>query len=528
MRSIPCVMTWELLRHGRWQMLMAFLGANLLSLLILMGLRVHGPIDPDDQGLIVVQLILIELQPVLFAVAILASIHPTSRFYTLPVSASTIVAWKMIPAMVLIFLQSIASTAALNWLFGLHWPLWGPAFLSSVSLAMIFAALWYAERSIYLPFCVAFGALIIGLWYKSRWGPISNFPNRIWSTVTVPEMATMLLFAVASYFVAVVGISRSRCGETLGATFDWTWLEKIVNGNFQHRADGTGRFETPQAAHFWCEWTKKGWLLPAVVLLGLVFGVAGWTALNRDPADLIDGLVGGGMMLSCLGMLGGIVIGNTGAVDTNYEMGSFLGTRPLSDRDLSTITLKVLGRSVLISWLFWCIAFVGVASLQWLSGDLGRSLNFRSLHWWYLPVTLLGAWIANATVASLSLTGQNSMWVRLIASVFAGYIGLAVISKFQGYDTQQRLVGVTVILTGIAMGAISVALLVAALRRSAINLQTALAASIIWSVLSAAIVIEAFRLHVPPSAIVLLIGIVSFSVSPLAAAPLAVAWNRHR
>lgn len=528
MRSIPCVMTWELFRHGRWQMLMAFLGANLLSLLILMGLRVHGPIDPDDQGLIVVQMILIEFQPVLFAVAILASIHPTSRLYTLPVPTSTIVAWKMIPAMVLIFVESIASTAALNWLFGLHWPLWGPALLSSVSLAMIFAALWYADRSIYLPFCVAFGALIIGVWYKSRWGPISNFPNRIWSSVTVSEMATMSLFCVASYVIAVIGVSRSRCGETLGADCERGWSENIANWNVQFRVGGTGRFETPQAAHFWCEWTRKGWLLPAVLLVALTFGLAGWTAFSRDPAQLIDGLVAAGLMLPALGMLGGIVIGNTGATDTNYEMGSFLGTRPLSDRDLSTITLKVLGRSVLISWLLWCIAFVGVAGLQWLSGDLGRSLNFRSLHWWYLPVTLLGAWIANATVASLSLTGQNSKWVRLFASVFAGYIGLALISKFQTGDTQQNIVGVTIILTGIAMGAISVSLLVAALRRSAIDLQTALAASIIWSVLSAAIVIEAFRLHAPPSAMVLLIGIVSFAVSPVAAAPLAIAWNRHR
>ena len=117
-------------------MLLAVLGANLLSLLLLTALRMDGPLDLDDPGFVVMQMILIQFQPLLFAVAIFASMDLTTRSYVLPIPTSTLVAWKMIPSMVLMFIESIISSLALNWLFGLHWPLWGPAFLSAVSLAI--------------------------------------------------------------------------------------------------------------------------------------------------------------------------------------------------------------------------------------------------------------------------------------------------------------------------------------------------------------------------------------------------------
>ncbi len=65
MRSIPYAMTWELLRRGSWQMLLAVLGANLLSLLFLTALRMDGPLDLDDPGLVVMQMVLIQFQPIL-------------------------------------------------------------------------------------------------------------------------------------------------------------------------------------------------------------------------------------------------------------------------------------------------------------------------------------------------------------------------------------------------------------------------------------------------------------------------------
>ncbi len=528
MRSIPYAMTWELLRRGRWQMLLAVLGANLLSLLFLTLLRMDGPLDLDGPGLITMQLVLIQFQPLLFAVAIFASIDLTSRSYVLPIPTSTLVAWKMIPSVILMFLESILSALALNWLFGLHWPIWGPAFLSAVSLAMILAALWYAQGSIYLPFCVAIGGTIIGLWYKSRWGLIFALPTHAWSSVSPLEAITMLLFAAASYFVAVAGVTRSRRGDVLGADGAWLWLDGLFNWTFETRADTDLRFATPQEAHFWCEWTKKGWVLPAVVSCGLLFGLAAWIVFSRKPADMMEALVAGGGILSAIGMLGGILVGNMGPTDSSYEMGSFLGTRPLTDRDLSTTTLKVLAKSVLYSWFIWAVAFGVAASIQWFSGDLMNSQVFRDLRWWYLPLTLLGAWIANSVIASLSLTGHSSLWVKTACVVFACYVAVMLSSKLLDYQSRAWVLGGLMVVTGIAAGAISIYLVVAARKNSLISPQFMILGASLWMALSAVIITESLRSHIPLSAVVLLIGVASLAISPLAAAPLAVTWNRHR
>jgi hypothetical protein len=528
MRSIPYAMTWELLRRGSWQMLLAVLGANLLSLLFLTALRMDGPLDLDDPGLVVMQMVLIQFQPILFAVAIFASMELSSRSYVLPIPTSTLVAWKMIPSVVLMLLESILSALALNWLFGLHWPIWGPAFLSAVSLVMILAALWYAQGSIYLPFCVGIGGTIIGLWYKSRWGPIFTLPTHAWSSVSPLEAITMILFVVASYFVAVAGVTRSRRGEVLGADGAWLWLDRLFNWAFDTRTHNELRFATPLEAHFWCEWTKKGWVLPAVVSIGLLFGLAAWTIFSRKPADMIEALIAGGGILAAMGMLGGILVGNTGPTDSSYEMGSFLGTRPLTDRDLSTTTLKVLAKSVLYSWLIWAVAFGVVASIQWFSGDLMNSQIFRELRWWYLPITLLGAWIANSVIASLSLTGHSSLWVKITCVVFACYVAVILSSKLLDHHSRAWVIGGLMVLTGIAAGAISIYLVIAARKNSLITPSFMILGSCLWAIMIIVIIAESFRSLVPPAIVVLLSGVASLAISPLAAAPLAVTWNRHR
>ena len=84
------------------------------------------------------------------------------------------------------------------------------------------------------------------------------------------------------------------------------------------------------------------------------------------------------------------------------------------------------------------------------------------------------------------------------------------------------------VVTGIAAGAISIYLVVAARKNSLISPQFMILGASLWMALSAVIITESLRSHIPLSAVVLLIGVASLAISPLAAAPLAVTWNRHR
>lgn len=529
MRSIPYVMAWELVRRGRWQMLLAALGANLMPFLLLTALRMEGPLDPNDLAMITMQMILIIFQPAVFAAALFSAIDSTPRSYTLPVPTATLVAWKMIPAMVLMFLESAISIAAVNLFYQLNWPIWGPSLLSSVTVAMVIASVWFSERTIFLPFCVAIAGGISGLWYKSRWGAIFAVPTHVWVSVTPLEIATMALLVGASYWIAVIGVSRNRRGETLSSEGTWVWLDRILNWTFDFRADRAVRFATPQEAHYWAEWTKKGLLLPGIVVFYLVVAFGGWLIFSRNPSDMIDGLIGGGAMLLALGMVGGLAIGNTGRPDSDFEMGSFLATRPLTNRDFAKITLDVIAKSVVFSWAIWAVAFGLVIAIQWATGDLAKSPDLQRLSWWYVPGTLVGAWITNAAVGSLSLTGHSSSWVKVTCAVFAVVVGVSLASKLLDKPSQAWLINGMMVVMGIGFAAISIFLIKAAHRRALIASQTTMLAVIGWVVLAAVITIESFRSSaVTPAVAILLVGIASLAVSPLAAAPLAVTWNRHR
>ena len=59
----------------------------------------------------------------------------------IPAPTSVVVAWQLLPAMAATALECLLSTAVINALFKVNWPLWGPALFMSVALAA-FAAIF--------------------------------------------------------------------------------------------------------------------------------------------------------------------------------------------------------------------------------------------------------------------------------------------------------------------------------------------------------------------------------------------------
>jgi hypothetical protein len=50
MRSIPLAITWEMLKRGRWGLLLGALGANALPVFLFAALAHDGATDPADQS----------------------------------------------------------------------------------------------------------------------------------------------------------------------------------------------------------------------------------------------------------------------------------------------------------------------------------------------------------------------------------------------------------------------------------------------------------------------------------------------
>ncbi len=366
-------MTWESFRRGRWRLVGGALAANALPAIVLAALHFQEGLSPREPSTVQIHYMMMQLNMFMFGATVFAVQGSPSRLYALPVTTATIVAWHLLPAMVVMVFESVLSTVALNAIFDLGWPLWGPALFLAVMLAGINAAIWLTEKSAWTVLAIALVAAAFGFWFKSRFGPLFSPPQRLWTELTAPEVFTMAVAGLLAYAVGVLGV-RGIAAPIVGPK-SGSSPGSIGCSTLRPRLGAP--FSSPLAAQFWFEWRRKGWMMPASVVLLLTFGLAIWLIFSRDPLALMGGVVAGGGILSLLGFVGGVLVGNCGPNDANYEMGQFLATRPMMSSDMARTLLKTAGLSTLMAWTAWAVA--GAHGLWDSSGlAMGSEVGRRS------------------------------------------------------------------------------------------------------------------------------------------------------
>src|SRR6476646_4432533 len=125
MRSIPATMTWEILRRGGWPLALATLAAIALPTMILMALRHDGFVDPQDRSMLIMHIVVANNTMLLIGVALFSAQGRISRLYAYPLRTSSIVAWRLLPAMAIMAAMVALCLAILNLLFNLNWPVCG-------------------------------------------------------------------------------------------------------------------------------------------------------------------------------------------------------------------------------------------------------------------------------------------------------------------------------------------------------------------------------------------------------------------
>jgi hypothetical protein len=531
MRSIPAALAWELFARGKWNLLGAFLTGNALTMVMLAALLLRDGIDPQDRSMITIHVTTQLVNATLFAAALLSAMGNPSRLRAFPAPTSVIVAGQLLPAMAAMALECLLATAMFNAVFKVNWPLWGPALFMPVALAAFAAMYWLTEKSpwhfIILGIPVLAGVMI---WFPSRYGMIFHAPaTRMWRQVTAGEIATMLAMAGASYYAAIVGVARIRCGEFMKTPEFFRWLARL----FDPAPDAGLPFRTPAQAQFWFEWRRKGWGLPAIVVMAWFFGLVGWLLFNRNAHELFTGAITAGALLPLGGLIVGMIFGNAGPNEGKLEMGHFLATRCMTSPDMSRTMLKAAGISVLIAWVLWAAALMALYAILLLANVAPRPVLPGDAGWWYFPLTLLGTWLALTFTATIGQAGRPILFGILFCGVPALTIGFTLISGF-ALTPQARTTlgqGVTT-LVGLIFVLGTVWAFAAARRRSMIGSPTIWAAIGGWGALCILLVLFwsqhrnehftslPFFVHV--------IGLLALVVFPLAAAPLALAWNRNR
>jgi hypothetical protein len=527
MRTIPISMTWEILSRGRWNLVLSTLGANVLPALILLALRHEGPVGSQDPSMLIMHIVVMLNNVLFFGTALLVAQGRISQLYTYPLRTSAMVAWRLLPAMVIIALQMVVSIATLNVLFDLSWPIWGPAMMAAVAIAAAQAAVWLTEKSTHWSIAaLTIVGAVFGLWFRSRYGGMLSDPTHYWQQVTPADAFAMLAMAATAYWIAVVAVARNRRGDPPLSLGFIDWLERTFNS----APAVDKRLDTPFRAQCWFEWQRKGWVMPLGVIFGLAAGLIAWLLASRRAEDLFLGLLLGGGVLWFFGFIGGLIFGNAGPNDSNYTMGHFMAARPMSDVDMARAILRTAFKSLFLAWSIWALAFVVVCGCLAASG-YGSVLKYpNEVSRWHLPATFFGPWMVASTLISLGLAGRTKYITQFLCIGVAAVCAIALASKFSlSSSTQLLLAQSFAVLLGTALLIASVTVFTAALRRRLIQPSTVWAAACAWV---AATVVIAFQVPAETESrflgYLLIAALVALAVAPVAGAPLALSANRHR
>jgi hypothetical protein len=310
--------------------------------------------------------------------------------------------------------------------------------------------------------------------------------------------------------------------------------------------DASPPFSSAAAAQFWFEWRQKGLILPATFAAFALFVVVAYAlgSFRNGNYELLHLCIGYGVGLGPIAAIVGLILGHSDVASSNAECGTFLGARPMSNAALSAVALKAAGVSLLLTWSAWTLCLIGTTLLLYatqgaepvvdLWTDHGRfAREFAVLKLWYaaflIAAYLFSAWTPLALGMSLVQTGRQGWIVGVsVGSLVALLTGLFL---WVGLSEGRVMIPIELVrlLIGGAACLFTGLMFAAAYRRRFITDRMVGLAIVGWLVLC--VVAGGVRWQVgswSPTALVMMAGMLALPLAPLAASPLALAWNRHR
>jgi hypothetical protein len=209
-------------------------------------------------------------------------------------------------------------------------------------------------------------------------------------------------------------------------------------------------------------------------------------------------------------------------------MGSFLSSRPCSSKQFSDAILKTAALSAIVSWSMWFVVFGASLLTLWLMKLSPTSYMPKDVGVLFIPMTILGPWIAMANLGMIGLSGRGTkiLFPLVIGSVCYCVL-FGVIRHFS--DILSAMQFHTACTTALAMLLVVVTLVafVQAQKQKHLSLIT----SVFAGLASCGLVVAAVALRPAGASFIYYPCAVLFAtlvVAPIACMPLAIAWNRHR
>jgi hypothetical protein len=558
MRSAALPLAWQLWRRHRVGL--SVLAASWVALPLLVGALIAAGVHPSAAFAWILWPLLVALCYVVavFSLALDADLAlPDSgfpaRLFTLPVPTRSLVVWPMV------FGTVAMACFWTPWTLAFRWPgevritpiPWWPGFLLAAILAWMQATLWLPVPAAW----VRLAALLVSVGILGAAGIAADREG-------VPEWTIAVGFSfalLAAYGTAYIGIRRARHGEIP----DWRWWARLADVVTRIRR-GRGRtLPSPGDALVWMvERRLRGWILPlltawclvpalflpwiedALALLAAAPDHPGFAAAVRAvsiPGVLLLNLL---IIPPGLATLLGNDLGRLTLSGNGYAISPFLATRPVRTATLVFAKLRLVVRCTLASWAILLPVALGRFVL---GGKYAQAADSDFVRYWgpvgacgLLALTIAAlvglTWTQAVKALWAGLTGR--LWVaaaNLILSLTLGVAASAVLARLKEHPESRAaffalaswLAGAGVVLKVAAAGWV---LRVVGRRRL---MPSAFLVALVAGWVAAAAVLAALLCilisgeWVPPH--LLALGAMLFvPLTRVAAAPLAVEWNRHR
>jgi hypothetical protein len=462
------------------------------------------------------------------------SLYP-ARMFTLPVSSSALAGWPMLYGAVAMASLWLATAYLAFWPAGVDIPLVWPAVFAATFLAWTQVVTWMAYPVPGLRMIVAV-LLLVAVGTVGIVAVELKPPESLMVAVFAPQLPL-------AFFAARAAIVWARRGDVPDWRRAFARLGQASDALFRsHRS-----FPSPIRAQVWYEWRHHGRSLPTWVGILLPFELALLFLAGKTSVFVLLTLLGVLLTPPVLAAFVAATVHRASPLGSDANgMATFIATRPLTSSALIAAKLSVAIWSTIATWLLVVVAVpvaLGLSGTWPIVVDCARQVRDDIGTSRTVVVMLLGL---AALVAAT--------WKRLVLSLYIGLSGRTWLMRTYVGLTLAFLVAIIPILEWVYLSSdvrrllwnslpwVAAALVSIKMTSAAwiamrlhhtqlLSEYTLLFGAAAWVVAVLALyALLAWIMATPhfPHYFLVLVSIIAIPLTRLSAAPLALAWNRHR
>jgi hypothetical protein len=461
------------------------------------------------------------------------SMYP-ARMFTRPVTTAALAGWPMLYGTAAMMMLWLATRLFALWPSGIEVPVIWPALVAASLLAWTQALTW-------MPYPLPGLRIIVTVLWLGTIDTIALLALNFKADESV-MLAILAPQIPLAYLVARFAVARARRGDVPDWRSAFARLVKTAHVPSRRRL----QFRSPASAQAWFEWRRHGRSLPGWVAILLPFELLLlWAA--GDATTLVFWILVVVLLTPpfMATFAAATVSKSNPSASEFYGVAPFIATRPLTSAELIAAKLKMAIWSTVAAWLLVLIAIPLALKLSGTSALV--------LERWHRVSEIVGT-PRTAVVMLLILAGCiASTWKQLVQSLYIGLSGRAslirgtvflaltilffigpisewIIETGRLGELWSALPLIFALLVSFKMMA-AVWIIVRLYHSGLVSDRTLVSGAALWSLAVLALyAVLAWLFDTPhvPHSLLMLLAILAVPLARLSAAPLTLAWNRHR